>query len=509
MPIFRWAVLATAALAWTVGLQRYAWAPAAFAGMLLLLYWVRGTSSNWQAWLGVSSAYALAALIVFNNDYLQVPTLLRLAIDLGASMVLALPYVLHRAWSQRLSPVFRWAPLACSWVLLEWLQRSYGPYGSWGSLAYSFTDVLPLMQWAAIGGVGAIVLLVCIVAVWVEQIVVLRGKEALSNGVALIALLATASGYSWMRMPHQPSTDVAHAAAIALDDATYRSVVVGRDMRALAMADAPARALAAPVFAQAHERLLAHTREALAAGATLVVWPETVPTLEEQLPSLIDSVQQLAAEKHAELLITPWLVLHAGEFPYGRNLAIAVDASGERLRFDKGHPVPGMETKIRSGGEVPALWAAQAGLATVAICMDYDFPSYVRAGAAAHPGLLLVPADDWPAVRRVHLDMHRLRAIEMGSSMVRSAHNGRSALIDPYGRILASADSDRDVMLLGDVPRHGVSTLYAAWGEWVEKVCAGMLLVLVLWRLVKWRSFRPLRPPVEDAARIGGTAATG
>ncbi len=508
MQIFRWAVLATAALAWTVGLQRYAWSPAAFLGLVLLLYWVRDTTSNWQAWLGVSGAYALAALIIVNNDYLQAPTLLRLAIDLGGSVVLAVPFVLHRAWSPRLSPALRWVPFATTWVLLEWLQRSYGPYGSWGSLAYSFTDVLPLMQWAAVGGVAAITLIVCIVAVWTEQVVVLRGKEAVSNVFALTMLLLVVFAYSWMRLPSRPSTDVARAAVVALDDATYRSVT-GRDMRALAQADAPTRAQAAPVFAQAHERLLTHTREALAAGATLVVWPETVPTLDEQLPALIDSVQQLAAEKHAEFLITPWLVLHASEFPYGRNLAIAVDASGERLRFDKGHPVPGMETKIRSGGELPALWAAQAGLATVAICMDYDFPSYIRAGAAAHPGLLLVPADDWPAVRRVHLDMHRLRAIEMGSSMVRSAHNGRSALIDPYGRILASADSNQDVMLLGEVPRHGVSTLYAAWGEWVEKVCAGIFLILLLWRMVKWRSFRPERAPVEDAAQIGGTAATG
>jgi len=508
MRIFRWSILLAAALAWTVGLQRYAWTPAAFAGLVLLLYWVRGAASNWQAWLGVSGAYALAALCVVDNTYLQAPTLLRLAVDLGGSILLAIPFALHRAWSPRLSPAFSWAPFATSWVLLEWLQRSYGPYGSWGSLAYSFTDVLPLMQWAAVGGVAAIACIVCIAAVWTEQFVVLRGRAAMSNGFALLMLLTVVLGYSWIRVPKKPPSDVAHAAAIALDDATYAHLTA-HDMGALAQADAPLRALAAPAFAQAHERLLTHTREALAAGANLVVWPETVPALEEQLPALIAAVQQLAAEKRAEILITPWLVLHAKEFPYARNLAIAVDASGERLRFDKGHPVPGLETRIRAGGQLPALWAAQAGLATVAICMDYDFPSYIRDGAAAHPGLLLVPADDWPAVRRVHLDMHRLRAIEMGSSMVRSAHNGRSALIDPYGRVIASADSDHDVMLLGDVASHGVGTLYAAWGEWVEKICAGIFAGLLLWRLVKWRSFRPVPPPVEDAARIDATAATG
>ena len=72
--------------------------------------------------------------------------------------------------------------------------------------------------------------------------------------------------------------------------------------------------------------------------------------------------------------------------------------------------------------------------------------------------------------------MHRMRAIENGSSLVRATHNGDSVLVDPLGRVLARARSDRPVTLVGELPRAGVATLHGRNGNWLELTCALALI---------------------------------
>ena len=90
------------------------------------------------------------------------------------------------------------------------------------------------------------------------------------------------------------------------------------------------------------------------------------------------------------------------------------------------------------------------GLPPVAplICYEAIFPGEILADGAAGPGLILnVTNDAWfgqtPGPYQ-HFAQARLRAIEEGLPLVRAANTGISAVIDPYGRIVAQPAA-RDV----------------------------------------------------------------
>jgi apolipoprotein N-acyltransferase len=88
------------------------------------------------------------------------------------------------------------------------------------------------------------------------------------------------------------------------------------------------------------------------------------------------------------------------------------------------------------------------------ICYESIFPTLSQ-NQGAH-WLLNLTNDTWfgdSAGPRQHLQMSRMRAVEQGLPLVRSAGSGISAVIDPYGRILASLDINQKGVLDYDLPQ--------------------------------------------------------
>ncbi|MBN2072320.1 MAG: apolipoprotein N-acyltransferase [Actinobacteria bacterium] len=83
-----------------------------------------------------------------------------------------------------------------------------------------------------------------------------------------------------------------------------------------------------------------------------------------------------------------------------------------------------------------------------------------------------------------HLIFSRVRAIENGSFMVHSGNNGISAIIDPFGRILARTDLVKKDVLYGTVYFNDKKTFYSDYGELLIYiyfgVVAGFLIVYLL-----------------------------
>jgi apolipoprotein N-acyltransferase len=69
-----------------------------------------------------------------------------------------------------------------------------------------------------------------------------------------------------------------------------------------------------------------------------------------------------------------------------------------------------------------------------------DFPALMRGLSAAGANLLVAPADDWEAIKEMHLRMAIVRAIENGVPLLRPASSGLSGAVDALGRVLAVTD---------------------------------------------------------------------
>ncbi len=236
------------------------------------------------------------------------------------------------------------------------------------------------------------------------------------------------------------------------------------------------------------------------ADATHLIWPESAfPFLLAREPA---ALAQIAA------LLPPGVTLVTGA---ARALPALPGEAGLRFRnaihvvtddgtvagtYDKVHLVPfgeylpfGRElaalglrqfVAIPGGfepGERPALLPVP-GLPPVAalICYEAIFPGAVVPPGAERPGLLLnVTNDAWfgdtPGPHQ-HLAQARLRAIEEGLPLVRAANSGISAVIDPYGRTLASLPLNREGVIDSRLPGPLATTIYARYSDVVFAIMA-------------------------------------
>jgi apolipoprotein N-acyltransferase len=157
--------------------------------------------------------------------------------------------------------------------------------------------------------------------------------------------------------------------------------------------------------------------------------------------------------------------------------AIQVIASGGHIldSYDKVHLVPfgeyvpfqfdrlGLRQFVHLPGGFDAGSKRQLlvvpGLPAVAplICYEAIFPGEVVPSEATRPGLLLnVTNDGWfgrTTGPYQHFAQARLRAIEEGLPLIRAANSGISAIVDPYGRVLAELPLGAEGVLDGGLPQ--------------------------------------------------------
>jgi apolipoprotein N-acyltransferase len=212
--------------------------------------------------------------------------------------------------------------------------------------------------------------------------------------------------------------------------------------------------------AQAFQRHLSLSG-AGADGVTHLVWPESAtPYPPEQ-----DAV---AREMMAAVIPQGGLLLTGGERfdptatpPRAWNSLFVIDGNGAvRARYDKRDLVPfgeflplrGVLGRLGLGklthGSID--FQAGPGRTTIAleglppasplICYEAIFPGGVVDRAARPDWLLNVTNDAWfgrSTGPYQHFAMARMRAIEEGLPLVRSANSGVSAVVDPWGRVQA------------------------------------------------------------------------
>ncbi len=108
------------------------------------------------------------------------------------------------------------------------------------------------------------------------------------------------------------------------------------------------------------------------------------------------------------------------------------------------------------------------GKALPLICYEAVFAHDVNAAPARPDFLIQITNDAWfgkGAGPKQHLAQARMRAIEQGLPLARSANTGISAMIDPYGRITASLPLNSAGFLDVALPRHLPATLYSRTGD--------------------------------------------
>jgi len=125
------------------------------------------------------------------------------------------------------------------------------------------------------------------------------------------------------------------------------------------------------------------------------------------------------------------------------------------------------------------------------ICYEAIFAGEILPKGGRVAGLMLnVTNDAWfgrTTGPYQHFSQARLRTIEEGLPLVRAANSGISAVVDPYGRVVASLPLGVEGVLDADLPRAISPPIYARFGDILFAVLMGLAIVVSL-RLHRARS---------------------
>jgi len=168
----------------------------------------------------------------------------------------------------------------------------------------------------------------------------------------------------------------------------------------------------APTIGDLHSNralALSAIREAVAAGADVVVLPELVTSgymlasVQEAASVAIPADHEILREWAAEAADAD-IVLVAGFCELGEgggiyNSAAVLDATGLRAIYRKLHLWDAEKLIFAPGSEPPPLIDTRVGRIGVVICYDLEFPEVTRSLALNGAQLLIVPTN-WPLVAR-------------------------------------------------------------------------------------------------------------
>jgi predicted amidohydrolase len=214
-------------------------------------------------------------------------------------------------------------------------------------------------------------------------------------------------------------------------------------------------------------------------GADLIVFPEMVDTgyamdiiraqasqwNEGAVPALRDIAKNLG------LAIVAGVSEREGSSIF--NSQVFIDANGEIVaRYRKTHlfSLPPIEEDkcFTAGNEFVS--ASYLGFRLgLSICYDLRFPEVYRTLAIKNGVNVLVISSAWPFPRVEHLRvLARARAIENQSYVILAnrvgtdnggTFCGSSAMIDPYGAIIAEASTDREELIEAEVSQNVIATV--------------------------------------------------
>ena len=352
------------------------------------------------------------------------------------------------------------------WVAYEYLTATASPHSTWGNLAYTQMNCLPVIQIAALTGIWGISFIVFLFAGAVGALLSGAGGPwrrrvlAVAVGFVVCALLV----FGKWRLQSNPSAQSVAVTLIVRD--VPMSVYLGSEEQAL-------------------ELLREYTdelRRVTPAGTQAVVLPEKIGRISESaLPEVDALFSSAASATRAAIVLGLVRRTPSGAF----NSSRLYSANGKlEANYDKHHLVPGVEPE--KSGDKRVILDEPSGRWGLQICKDMDFPKLSREYAAEGANLLLVPAWDFNLDRWLHARMAALRAVENGFALARSARNGLLTLSDNRGRILAEAVTvpGRFVSISGNVSVAREETFYVRAGDWFAWLCVAVLVSLLAFQLL-------------------------
>jgi apolipoprotein N-acyltransferase len=367
---------------------------------------------------------------------------------------------------------------------LEFLRSLSSVWGfTWGSVGFSQSNLIHLLQFAAIGGLPLVTLWVLFLNIFIYLFFKSLNEKKKNKKIYIFSFL------SFLIIPFVYSQTVLHRDTSPVE---YKTIGVVQP-----------NVLPADKRKSDFERLL-RIKKIIeeSADADLYVLPETAfPFSLANNNSTELFFKELTREKRAPIVMgTIDYKRKEGAFVY-YNAATVVDSSGirgiyrkiflvpfvERLPFDDVIPklkeVNLGQGQYTPGSEFPVFEVNDLDF-SVYICYEAIFPQLVRKFVNSGAQILVnITEDGWfgkTSGPYQHAQMAAFQSIIFRRAVVRSANTGVSFISDPYGRIVKKTQIFTENCIVCKVPLLECKTVYARIGNVLGWSFLFFILILIV-----------------------------
>ncbi len=442
-------------------------------------------------WFGVGVSWVHVSIATFGG----MPLIASLAVMALLVGYLALFPALASWFSWRFRGNF-WFPLllASCWFIAENIRSWFLTGFPWLSVGYSQTDGW-MAPWAPVLGETGISFLMLLIAGAVA--VVVQRKFWVWPAIAAIVLLlspALSSVKGWQHTEQQVKVALVQG-NIAQDlrwDPEQEAVTMRKYME-----------LSRPHL-----------------NTDLMIWPEAaIPQLEPLALAYLFNLDMLAAE-HNTAVVTGILDYKENGEAYNGMIVLGkfgTQATGgdyrysTKNRYQKHHLLPvgefvpfqdvlkyvaplfnlPMSSFSRGDWLQPNLQANGYSL-LAALCFEIAFPRQMIANFHDNTDFLLTVSNDaWfgdSIGPHQHLEIARMRALELGRPLLRATNNGITAVVTADGKELSRLPQFEQGVLTAEVPLVQGRTLYSQWGDWPLLVISLSCITLLTFRRYRLHS---------------------
>ncbi len=407
-------------------------------------------------------AYTIGGLNIIGYLNMLAPALLVAVLVLVPSVGFAASVVVARAATLRAKPWLAVFAFPALWTTYEFLLSLVSPNGTAGSIAYTQTDFLPLLQVASLTGIWGITFAVTLVPATVAVLwhIGNLNREIIRTMITPVILILFVIILGFFRIA-QPESNQTIPIGLAASDTSVKHFKTTEAQEALPVVEAYGR--------RAGE--LAEKR------AEIVLLPEKLVGITQKYDTTVYSVFRETAYKCKAIIIAGFNDIKS---PLSINEAVVFFPFETTLRYMKKYFVPGIETDYFSGRD-PLVFQYDGVNIGVEICKDMDFPSWSREYGIRDVRILFVPAWDFTVDGLLHSRMAVMRGVENGFSIARCAQQGHLTVSDCKGRIISEKASGPDAMIQSVISPGSGKTFYSAAGDWFAWLDVLFIIAFIPW----------------------------
>lgn len=438
-------------------------------------------------WFGIGLSWIHVSL----SEHGGVPLLGSVAMIGALAAYLSLYFVLPIWLAKRVAHRFPHAIylIAPFWALSEYLRSTVLTGFSWLSVGYSQIDApfANLFIWLGETGVTFLLILAsCLIASGVRQ-----NRWQLVFGVGIVLMPALLLPTPVSNALDKPAVNLALVQGNVAQENRWQPEYLWPTM--LKYQD-----LSRPFYT----------------ANDIVIWPEAaVPSIEPNAEEYLTNIDK--ATYYTQTALVTGIIdyrPYSGEFfnsiiVLGQTSAAQTGAEYHHQhdnRYNKHHLLPIGEfvpfedilrnlapifdlpfSSFNRGQYIQKPLQANGYLMTPALCYEILFSRQIRDNLTPNSDFILTLSNDaWFGRSKgphQHLEIARMRALELGIPVVRSTNTGITAIINEQGQIVAQGEAFTETVLQHELKIMHKTSFYRRYGDWIVFVLSSLLLLIVCW----------------------------